>query len=539
MNQTLSMEEQEQQSDLPKQETQDFLNQFESLPGAEEKLRASIIFMREALAQKGTPNFKGFWEVRKRCLPLFKESLPGPVRSQLWNDYIDLTREGRRLKNLLDEETAFAVEQIDLAISALEEEISTFHSDVESVIAKSTEVLFPESSSVLEKHFHFFESRQKQLNILNVYASRINSLRKELIRTEMRIRQKNQFFQRLSQLGDKVFPIRKDLIREVSETFAQDVSEFVETYFSTENFSYENIRRSVFFFREEIKILQSSAKILTLNTHAFSATREQLSYCWDKLKGMEKELKKEFAQQKHKSAENVQQVRERLQSFINEYQEGKFTLEEAYAQLESVSRWMRELELTRQDVRSLKKELADAREPLDAIKGEEEEKRRQKQAEFEQARRQKVEEFKEKVEALAQNVETGNIETLLEELEECRKTFGSISLLKMERHQLDRKLKTIRDQVSEKQEQALIALSDDDRATLDNLNSILEQRKERRKEVKAQIEEYRKISGGSGLDIEKAMRMQELMNTEKERLTNLDQGITEIQVKIRDLKKRV
>ncbi len=520
MNQTIAMEEEETNKDL----------------SVEEKLQAHIAFMRAALAQEGSADFKGFWEVRKQCLPLFKEPIPGPVRAQLWDDYIELTREGRRLKGILDEESAFAIEQIELAISALEKEAIDFREDLETVLENQPDIKFPKESATLKPRDAFYRNKQKQLNVLNVHASRINGLRKELIRTDMRIRQKNQFFQRLSELGDHVFPVRKELICEVSDAFVENVNQFVESNFSSENFSHDEVRRSVFFFREEIKTLQSIAKILTLNTHAFSETRENLSQCWDKLRGMEKELKKEYAQQKQKSGENVEQVMERIQAFTTDYAEGKYPLAEGFKELETIAHWMREIELTRNDVRMLKEELSKAREPLEAKQNEEADVRRQKQAEFERVRQEKNTEFKAEVEALAQRVEEGEVETLLNDLEECRKVLASLNLLKVERQQIDRRLKAIRDQIVEKQEQALLDLSDDARATLDSLNSVLEQRKERRKEIKAQVEEYRKISGGSGLDFEKAIRMQELMQAEKERLAKLDEGIKEIETKIRNLK---
>lgn len=535
MNQTLSLEEQ----DAPRQELSAFTKYLESLGTSEEKLRASIQFMRDALAQDKTPNFKEFWEARKLCLPFFKEPLPGPLRSQLWTEYIELTREGRRLKNLLDAETQFAVEQIDLAISALEKDVADFYSNMEEVLGNVSDIAFPKNSSSLEVRYSFYQDKQKRLNALNLFASRINSLRKELIRTEMRIRQKNQFFQRLSQLGDQVFPPRKELIREVSEAFIQDVTDFVEEHFSSETFSHEKVRRSVFFFREEIKILQAFAKILTLNTHAFSTTREQLSQCWDKLKGMEKELKKEFAQQKVVSAENAEHVSERIQAFISDYAAGKYSAEAGRNETEAISRWMREIELTRQDVKRLKEELALARQPLEAKQKEEENKRRQKAEAFEQARREKIEALKNQIEILSEKVPNEKIDTLLSELEECRQVFASLSMLKLERQQIERKLHTIRDQIAEQQEQALIDLSDDDRATLENLKSVLDQRKQRRKEIKAQLEEYRKVNGSSGLDFEKAMRIQELMRDEKERLVKSDEGIAEIEKKIRDLKSNI
>ncbi len=528
MNQPTTLEEQ----DPPKQETSAFLTQLETLSDVEEKLRSSIHFMRDALAQKGTPNFKGFWEIRKICLPLFKEPLAGMMRAQLWAEYIELTREGRRLKSILDEESAFAVEQIELAIASLEKEATEFHENRDSAVDQVASIDFPSGLATVKERNAFYQKRQRQLTILNVYASRINSLRKELIRTEMRIRQKNQFFQRLSQLGDKVFPVRKELIREVSEAFIQDVEGFVHTYFSQEAFSHEEVRRSVFFFRDEIKGLQAMAKMLTLNTHAFSATREQLSQCWDQLKGMEKELKKEYAQQKHQSSENVEQVQARIQAFVADYADGKYTVETGLKELESISRWMRDVDLTRQHVRFLKEELEKARQPIDAIQHAEEESRRQKQVEFEQARREKVEKLKQEVDSIAQNIGSETVDILLVKLEECRKAFTGVSMVKVERQQLDKKIKEVRDLIAEKQEQALIDLSDDDRATFDSLKEVLEQRKVRRKAVKAQIEEYRKTSSGSGLDFEKAMRVQELMQEEKERLAKLDEGIAEIEAKI-------
>src|SRR5262249_12731758 len=152
---------------------------------------ACINFMRDCLAQEGTPNFKGFWAARTICLPFFKETLTASVRVQLWGEYIELTREGRRLKTLLDEESAFAVEQIDLAIKALEEEIKGYHAHLEEILSKTADIEFPGQPKTLEANLSLYQRLQKQLNLLNVYASKINALRKELIRTEMRIRQKN------------------------------------------------------------------------------------------------------------------------------------------------------------------------------------------------------------------------------------------------------------------------------------------------------------------------------------------------------------
>ena len=534
MNQIISAEEQE----LPKQqEIESLTAQLEALPSIEEKLKVSIDFMRDALSQPGTPNFKGFWDVRKICLPLFKETISVASRTQLWTDYTELTREGRRLKNLLDEETAFAVEQIDLAIGGLEGEVSGYHTHLDDILEKTPEVVFPEGVHSLEERFELYQKLQKQLNLLNVYASRINSLRKELIRTDMRIRQKNKFFQRLSALGDGIFPLRKDLIRQVSEAFVEDVSNFVDSHFSEENFNEDQVRRSVFFFRNEIKTLQATAKVLTLNTHAFSTTREILSGCWDKLKGMEKELKKEFTQHKQESSQNAAEIKERIDAFVQTYSEDTLSQKEALFQLDEISRWMRNVNLARYDVRMLKEALAVAREPIDSKLKEEEALRRQKEVDFENARREKVDSFKQQVESLLAKIPTEEISLLSKELDETRKTLHALSMSKIEKQQFDRILKNVRDQIAERQQQALFDLSDDDREALDNLETILTQRNERRKEIKLQIEEYRKVIGGSGLDFEKAMKYDELMDTEKTSLAKIDENISEIKKKIKELKK--
>lgn len=538
MSQTLSMEVEDSQQDADNQNQIDhFLKQLENISSPEEKLKGCIDFMRASLAQTGNPNFKGFWEVRKVCLPLFKENLSPAIRTQLWSDYVELTREGRRLKNLLDEETAFAVEQINLAIEALENEVKGYHAHLEEILDRAQDVDLPYPTHSLEENFSSYQRLQKQLNLLNLYAARINSLRKELIRTEMRIRQKNKFFQSLSQLGDQVFPDRKELIRAISDMFMKDVTDFVEGYFSEENFDEKEVRRSVFLFRTEIKNLQMIAKVLTLNTHAFSATREMLSGCWDKLKGMEKELKKEYAEHRQKSSENAVGLQQQIEAFMKEQSENPLSMEEGMKMLDVFSREMREVELTRHDVHMLKDLLRQAREPFEARRDIAEQERRQKDAEFEQARQERIEKFKKQLESLQQSVAQGAIESLKQEFEEVRKALPALSITKAERQHLERSLKMIRDQITERQSQAVLSLSADDRAALEDLEMILEQRNERRKEIKTQIEEYRKIMGGSGLDFEKAMRYGELMEDEKKTLSKIDESIAEIKKKIQDLKK--
>ncbi len=506
---------------------QTFLDGIQTIKGVEEKLKACIDYMQNALSQHLSPDFKGFWHVRKLCFPFFKEQLSGQVRADMWAFYVDLTKEGRRLKNLLDEESSFAATQIDLAIVALEQEVGG---------PKAVSLKMPKQPKALEGRYTFYETHQQELCGLNVFASRINALRKELVKTEMRIRQKNKFFTRLSALGDVIFPRRKDLIKEISETFLRDVEEFTESHFSAHTFSEEKARRLVFFYREEIKGLQALAKMLTINTHAFTTTRQSLSECWDMLRGMEKELKKEHAHQKQKSQENKEAVLERMAQIASKFENKEISCLEGLSELQQINQWMREVELTRGDVHELKAVLLSTRQPLEIDRDKHEQKVKDKEAEIEQERKDRIEEFNQKLDRISSQVAEISVEELKEGVEACRTTLNSLSITKTERQLFDRKMREIRDLVVDKEEIAVLSLSDAAREQLGTLQNMLEQRQLRRKEIKGQIEEYRRTIGGSNLDFEKAMKYNELMAVEKESLEKTDASIVEIEKKIKEVK---
>jgi hypothetical protein len=250
----------------------ELLGQLEKLSAGEEKIRLYLDFMRAALSDK-TPRFKDYWEAKRLCLPLFKEVLPANSRSTLWAEYIEISTEARHLKDTLDEQSAFAMEQIDLAIQAIEADLEKF----DELVAQTSHWTLPDQCESLRPKKEFYNKIQRELDLLNTLAARVNTFRKEVIRTEMRIRFKNKFFDRLSKAGDKVFPRRKELIRQISTEFLNDVKNFVEKHCAAEGM--KDI--PIFALRDEIKALQILAKELTLDTHTFTQTRLELSKCWD------------------------------------------------------------------------------------------------------------------------------------------------------------------------------------------------------------------------------------------------------------------
>ena len=505
---------------------EEFLQNFQESAAPEEKLRIAMDFMRDSLAQQGTPYFKGFWEARQLCLPLFKENLPAPLRAELWKEYRELCNESHRLKQLLEEQSAFAVEQIDLAIQSLETEIEQFDDRLHSCPPME----FPAPSALLEPHMEIYENHQKELYLLNAYASRVNALRKELIKTEMRIRQKNKFFRRLSAIGDKVFPRRKELIKTVSTRFLEDVETFV-----AEHFGEDALKHPLYYYREEIKALQGIAKVLTLNTHAFTHTRAKLSECWDKVREIEKERKKVRAEQKAVFQQNASEIYEKIDSLEKDLEGQEWTMNSGFAQVDEIIAMIQRTDLGKDEKKAVRERLNQAKQPLVDKLRQEEQARSEKELAVDREKKERVRLLKERTDSLLAEAEALSVEDITAQKDQLLQDIQASPLSKVEKMSLEKSLKPLRDLINEKKERAVLSLSLKDQETLDQLKQLLKQRRERRKEIKAHLEELRKAAGSSGLNFEKAMTYNERVRAEKETLEKIDAAIDEIEAKIGEI----
>jgi len=504
----------------------DFVSRLESEQAAENKIRISLDFMKEALSQSGTPRFRDFWEGRRLCLPLFKETLNPKSRATLWGEYVELSGEARRLKEILDEQSAFAIEQIELAIQALERDLEQY----DSLLAEVHEIHFPEQCFSLKEKKNSYNQLQRELYLLNALASRINALRKEVLRTEMRIRTKNKLFEKLSNCGDRIFPRRKELIKQISHEFLGDIDHFINSHFQKEELQGPPL----YALREEIKALQSLAKVLTLNTHAFTETRLKLSECWDKLKEKEKDRKKEFAAKKQVFKQNFDAALEKIKAYEEQCKAG-LSADEANRLSNEILEFMRSVELGRDEVRSLKDELYKARRHVFDRERLLEEERVKKERAQDLLRREQINQLKQKLQDLLQKIDQEEAEQILATRDDLWKEYESILIAKAEKQIIERIFKQIKDQLSEKKEKSLIALSEADLQSLEELKTLLDERKERRQEIKNQLESYRKALGGSGFDFEKAMMYRELIETEKASLDKICASIEEIESKIDEI----
>lgn len=505
----------------------EFEKALNALATPEEKIVHGLSYMRETISQEGSPRFREFWESRRIVLPLFKENVNAAIRSKLWNEHVELTVEARRLKEILEEQSAFAVEQIDLAIGAVEKDLV----NLEAVLKQSTPIQFPGLPQSIGSREEFYQGLQQELSIFNALASRLNGLRKEIMKTDMRIRFKTKLFKRLSELGDQVFPKRKKLIEQVSTEFEKDVEAFVVNHFKGE----EVVGAPYYALREEIKSFQWMAKALTLSSSVFSRTRLRMSECWDLIKGLEREYKKVQMEKKMASSDALQAI----QAKVTELKEKgpSLTLRDLDREIDVVYGEMRNVYLDRDDIRYLRDSLANIRAPH--IAAQEKKAQELEEAEKEKIRlkRERIALMKEKVQELVQKGAQLDLDTLLLQWKALEAEISSLEFSKMEKQQLERQLRPVKDVIADKKEHSLLNLSDDDRKTLENFRTVLQQKKERRQEIKEIVDGYRKTLGTSGLDFEKAFHLQELLDQEKERLDKANLAIEEIEQKIAGLER--
>jgi chromosome segregation ATPase len=277
-----------------------------------------------------------------------------------------------------------------------------------------------------------------------------------------------------------------------------------------------------------------------LNTQAFTQTRTRLSECWDTIKRLEKERKKERAVQREAFKQNYDQVMEKIQSFTQQFQSGTLSVNEANQQIEQIVTLMRQVELGRDELRHLRDQLNGARKlVLEKVKAEEQD-RHQHEQEKEKQKRAKLTALRTAVEQLMSSVESYEVDRIISERDQLLAQITEAAISRQEKQELERLLKPLKDLIAEKKEQAILNLSADDQQSLQQLREILKDRKARRQEIKNQLEVYRKAAGASsGFDFEKAMELNGQISAEKDRLEKINESIEEIEQKISDLREKI
>lgn len=508
----------------------DFKQSYDLLAKPDDQLKLTLDFMEKALSEGTSPNFRDFWDAKALCLALFKETLSPIIRQSSWSRYQDLSGEAKRLKDILDEEANFAAQQIEIAIAAIEQDSLQFAERVK----KSGQAGSIEFPVFLKSKKHDYQQLQEALYLLNQDAAKVNALRKELLKTNMRIGPKNKFFQRLSLLGNQIFPKRKEMIIAISQLFSQDVGTFIQNHFGE-----EPSNEALFHLREEIKAFQNLAKLLTLNTQSFTETRAALSTCWDKIKSEEKERKKERAELRITFKENAALIQNDVDALKELIESKTVSSQDAFKKIDAIVHKMRQTRLGREEIESLKLATQQLSRQLEERSQSEEAARKAQENEKIRLRAEKLQALKEQALCLVNSNDEIDADELIEKQTSILQQLQESLFSKHEKLEIERHLKPLKDIIADKKEKALLGLSDDDRQILKQLKVILDQRKSRYLEIKEQLNALKKAGSSFGLDFTKALQIDAQVKDEMERRDKAALGIEEIENQINQLQIKI
>lgn len=514
---------------LSKEKKQSALDLFkvelEKVKDAEERLKMAIEFMRNSISQSKTPRFKDFWEAKKLCLPLFKEKINPALKAKFWTEYTELSTEAKRLKDILDEQSSFSMEQLELALKALENEVQ----DHEKMIATLPQIKFQEHASTLLKNEKSYDDMQRHVSYYMTLSARIKDLRKEIISTEMRIRHKNKLLKKLSEIGDLFIPKKKELIKKISEAFLKDVNEFARTHFDLDTKTIRSKDVPLFKLREEIKAFQTAAKTVSLNSSAFSSSRGVLSSCWDCVKEADKERKKSFHEKREAFKKNVDDASALLVAFEKELEESApKSKSEVFDKASEVSKNLKEIPLLKEDVKVIRSKLKEIQDkalaPFESLEKEHEIKKQ----EAKQKREQQKLAFKDRCKKMI-------LESSAFSLKEFQDLYESFDQKKKELKISEREKFIFGALKRELYESLLLKEVDeivDPEEQREELEALFKKWENFKEETRARLEAFRKEMGSSGFDFEKAMVFRDHIDEEKKRLDRATEKVEELEEKL-------
>jgi hypothetical protein len=497
---------------------------IDDLSSIEEKILSLFDCMKKSLSRKNSPDFKRFWDAKNEVMVLFKEQIDSEKRLELWTKYIELNDEAKNLRFVLDDQSHFALEQIDIAIEALEKDVK----NLQHLFSQIPGIDFGNCFSIFDDEKDEYINSQKELTLLNAFSSRIHSLRKELIKIITHSRKKNLLFKKLAALGEEVFPKRKKLIQNISTLFLGDIERFQKEFFEKkDNFGFPYYR-----IRQEIKFLQDTAKKLTINTKTFMESRKLLSECWDLLRELDNTRKKNNEKKKEVSQEKLLIISERIDSLKKEH--NQVPRKKILSDIDELYNDMRHMELSLYEEKLVKKKIQDLKNLIFEKEIETKNEKIKKEQELIEINKKSVEEFEENLISLSTS--QASIKDLETALEDFKSKYTQLNFSDEEKVKLNNLKNSIEDSLYvEKEEELISSTEEPSNEKVDKLNEILEKRKSRRSVIKIDVEEIRKDLAKSGYDFEKAMLYREILEKEKIRLKNIDLAISRLEGVIEDL----
>ncbi|HPE85064.1 MAG TPA: hypothetical protein PLO43_02665 [Chlamydiales bacterium] len=454
----------------------------------EDQLKVALDFMRLALNQEGSPRLRDFWDAKAACLPLFKGRISPTARTYFWDEFIELSNEARKLKEVLDEQSVFASEQIDLAIQALESDLCRF----DEMLGQMKSLDLSKEAVELLSDVDFYNAHFKELSLLTSLSSRIGSLKQEVIKTSMRVRQKGRIFEKLHQLREQILPRRKKIIEALGTAFVSDVEAMIKRHGNKPC-------KPFYALREEIKTMQELSKTLNISTDAFIKTREMLSQFWDNIRLLDKDRKKVLGEKKQFQKENLGAVTAKLDAFERELE--SLSKDEAKKRTAEIYSYMRELDLHRDSVVQLKTRLKNLEQTKTTPKPEEE--------------------------PIQPKVDTDlmQVEKAIVALQESSSAETQDKIEAMDIEKTDPMLDPLHDLLLEQKQGELLAKEE---VLVSEVEELINERAMQKKRIQERLETLRKTAGAYSLDFERSMQIDEEIKAKKILVKKIESAIKEL-----------
>ncbi len=502
-----------------------FQERFETIAKPSDRTKFTLEIMGSTLSQKGTLRFKDFWELKKICLSSFKEIDNPILRTNLWEEYLLLIQEAKRLKEILDQQSFFAIEQIDLAIEALMNDLN----DAPQKIQSFQRIEFPKEAQTLRDREKTYNQNQLTVSFLTALSRRIQALRKETIDTEMRIRHKNRLLQKLSQTGDLVFPRKKQLVQEISSAFAEDIDRFMQENFSdplNPGVKKNGKTPPLYIIKEEIKAFQRMAKILSLTPECFAKSRQQLSECFTSVKNKEKERRDRYLEMKEQCQEDFDRILENIGSFSEQINAENLTQKQFDEKVAEISKTIKETTLVKDQVKLLKDQLLDQINKGRKKITDQDNLRKQEDVEKEKQKRAQSIAFLEDLQSKMAALSNDQTEQILAFQQQVKDQASSLAFTYDQQVTLSLLLEDVHQKYLEKKYQDLVS---EGVKEFKAIEALLEEKSDFRERIKNRLEELRRLCGASGLDFEKAILYRECIDKERNRFESLTESVESIE----------
>lgn len=492
-----------QQENLSCQTIEAFLEKLSTTPSAEERISLSLSFMSHSLFRDKVPYFKGFWQAKEKAFENLKET---PTASPLlWAQYKELCEEFHRVKIVIDEQAAFAAEQIELALLS-------FAPLVEKIL------LGDEIAPYSLKHFPGTQNRaplekaQGCFWAIHSLIEQLAALRQEVLRSTMKIRLKTRLTADINVLIEKILPLRKEYKNQVAQLFLEIVENFKKSFFDPKTGALASNRVPIIQLQKEVKILQSMAKELSLTGDGFKKSRSLLSPCWNTLKAAHEHYKKKQGEQKAAEEQRQKELHSRLDEFRAAVASAEIHQNNKEDKKRLFLQSLKSMDLPRDEMTAAIEEVKAALEPLYAAEDAKREESLSSQKNAAHARAEKVLKLRTLIE----------LQPSATELDEAFQLFSSLKLSLLERLEIEPQLLSLRDCASRLE-------------ATDPQESLLTE-KERRLQIRERLEELKKIGTTfGGADFHQALLYNQAIQRQKERLALTEQAIQALEEQLEAL----